>query len=118
MELNTEGKAEEAFNNLHGSSYSSLIEMNKESLWEEGFCVGYEQANSENTQTYLFDRCRFCEYLHQNGNCTIIGGFYSAVDDKHCPKVREKMDLQKEIIELKEKVKKLEMGNLDDSRGN
>ena len=118
MELNTEGKAEKAFNDLHGGSYSSLIEMNKESLWEEGFCVGYRQADAEITKTYLFERCRSCEYLHQNGNCTIIGGFFTAVDDKYCPKVREKMDLQKEIIELKAKIKKLEMRNLHDSGRN
>lgn len=31
-------------------------------------------------------RCSGCEYLHENGNCLKVGGFYSAVNDENCPK--------------------------------
>ena len=33
-----------------------------------------------------YSRCKNCEYLHENGNCLKVGGFYSAVDDKDCIK--------------------------------
>ena len=33
-----------------------------------------------------YSRCKDCEYLHENGNCLKVGGFYSAVDDKECVK--------------------------------
>lgn len=32
-------------------------------------------------------RCSGCEYLHENGNCLKVGGFYSSIQDKYCPKV-------------------------------
>lgn len=31
-------------------------------------------------------RCTGCEYLHENGNCLKVGGYFSSVDDKNCPK--------------------------------
>ena len=31
-------------------------------------------------------RCSGCEYLHSNGNCLKVGGFYSSIDNKYCPK--------------------------------
>jgi len=30
-------------------------------------------------------RCSGCEFLHENGNCLKVGGFYSSVNDKDCP---------------------------------
>ena len=30
-------------------------------------------------------RCSGCEFLHENGNCLKVGGFYSSVSDKDCP---------------------------------
>lgn len=39
----------------------------------------------DNQDKYL--RCKDCEYLHENGNCLKIGGFYSSIDDKDCVKV-------------------------------
>lgn len=32
-------------------------------------------------------RCSGCEYLHENGNCLKVGGFFSCVADKDCVKV-------------------------------
>ena len=32
-------------------------------------------------------RCSGCEYLHENGNCLKVGGFFNSVQDKDCPKV-------------------------------
>jgi hypothetical protein len=32
-------------------------------------------------------RCSDCEYLHENGNCLKVGGFFSSVADKDCVKV-------------------------------
>lgn len=37
-------------------------------------------------------RCSGCEYLHPNGNCLKVGGFYSSVADKDCVKVGKKDD--------------------------
>lgn len=34
-------------------------------------------------------RCSGCEFLHKNGNCLKVGGFYSSVDDKYCPKLNK-----------------------------
>lgn len=34
-----------------------------------------------------YERCKDCEYLHRNGNCLKVGGFYSSVDDKDCIKI-------------------------------
>lgn len=36
-----------------------------------------------------FARCSNCEYLHENGNCLKVGGFYSSVKDKDCPKLNK-----------------------------
>lgn len=30
-------------------------------------------------------RCYGCQYLHENGNCLKVGGFYSSIDNKDCP---------------------------------
>lgn len=35
-------------------------------------------------------RCSECEFLHENGNCLKVGGFFSSVKDKDCPKLKEK----------------------------
>ena len=34
-------------------------------------------------------RCSDCEYLHENGNCLKVGGFYNSIQDKDCPKVNK-----------------------------
>lgn len=36
-------------------------------------------------------RCRECEYLHENGNCLKVGGFFSSVSDKDCPKEKDEI---------------------------
>lgn len=36
-------------------------------------------------------RCAGCEYLHENGNCLKVGGFYSSVADKYCPKITQNL---------------------------
>ena len=33
--------------------------------------------------------CKDCEYRHDNGNCLKVGGFCTAVDDKHCEKIKQ-----------------------------
>lgn len=35
-------------------------------------------------------RCSECEYLHSNGNCLKVGGFYTSVRDKDCPMINER----------------------------
>ena len=49
--------------------------------------------------------CLRCEYRHQdNGNCTAVGGFCTAVPTVHCKKLKEYMDTgstPEEIEELK-----------------
>lgn len=35
-------------------------------------------------------RCSECEFLHENGNCLKVGGFFTSVKDKDCPKLKEK----------------------------
>ena len=34
-------------------------------------------------------RCSGCEYLHENGNCLKVGGFFSSVADKDCARIKE-----------------------------
>ena len=34
-------------------------------------------------------RCSSCEYLHENGNCLKVGGFFSSVADKDCMRIKE-----------------------------
>lgn len=34
-------------------------------------------------------RCSGCEYLHENGNCLKVGGFFSSVADKDCVRIKE-----------------------------
>ena len=37
--------------------------------------------------SYKLKRCICCEYLTEEGNCLAVGGYYSSVDDKYCPKI-------------------------------
>lgn len=46
--------------------------------------------------------CMKCKYRHEdNGNCTAVGGFCTAVTDAHCPLLREYLDtgLEPEAVE-------------------
>ena len=55
-----------------------------------------------------YQRCSDCEGLHrQNGNCLIVGGFYTAVADKDCPKIKEKLELANRIKELEAQIEKM-----------
>ena len=55
-----------------------------------------------------FQRCRECDGLHkENGNCTIVGGFYTAVPDALCPKIKEKVKLALENRELQKQIKEM-----------
>lgn len=44
------------------------------------------QGHSIQDRAKKIVRCSGCEQLHENGNCLKVGGFYSSVDDKYCPK--------------------------------
>lgn len=46
------------------------------------------QGQSINERVSKLIRCSGCEFLHQNGNCLKIGGFYSSIDNKYCPRER------------------------------
>ena len=35
-------------------------------------------------------RCKNCKYLHENGNCLKVDGFFSSIDDKDCPQIKKK----------------------------
>lgn len=59
-------------------------------------------------ESHYWNRCKYCEFRHENGNCLPVGGYFSAVDDKYCPKMKEKAELIQEIQELKEKLKSQE----------
>lgn len=43
------------------------------------------QGQSINERVSKLIRCSDCEFLHENGNCLKVGGFYSSVNDKDCP---------------------------------
>lgn len=83
----------------------------KESIaYEKGYIAGATEETKElqeEVKYHRFQRCEDCEGLHKgNGNCTIVGGLYSAVPDVHCPKIKEKLELAKEN---KEAVEELEI---------
>ena len=73
---------------------------------QKAYIAGATEATKElqeEVKYHKFQRCRECEGLHkENGNCTIVGGFYSAVSDTLCPKIKEKLELAKENKELQE----------------
>ena len=48
--------------------------------------VGHGRSHMKTT-LHIFARCSGCEYLHENGNCLKVGGFFSAVSDKDCPRI-------------------------------
>jgi hypothetical protein len=64
-----------------------------------------EKENVELKEPYCLRRCKHCEFLHENGNCLKVGGYFTAVDNKNCPILKDKVDLIKENAELKEKLK-------------
>ena len=48
-----------------------------------GLCALLEENPDD---TPLAKERQNCEYRHENGNCLKVGGFCTAVDDKHCVK--------------------------------
>lgn len=44
-----------------------------------------EQRQFVRDKASRYIRCSDCQYLHENGNCLKVGGFYSSIDNKHCP---------------------------------
>ena len=76
-------------------------------IWEYAIEIATKELQEE-VKYHRFQRCRECEGLHKgNGNCTIIGGYYTAVPDTHCPKIKEKLELAKENKELQEIIREL-----------
>lgn len=61
--------------------------------------------------------CLRCEYEHKdNGNCTAVGGFCTAVPAAHCKKLKEYLDTgltPEEIIGLCEMDKRAKMADLE-----
>lgn len=49
--------------------------------------------------------CLRCKYRHtDNGNCTVVGGFCTAVPAAHCPLLREYLDMEltpQEVLSMK-----------------
>lgn len=43
-------------------------------------------------------RCLGCEYLHENGNCLKVGGFYTSIADQYCPKFIQEFNRQMEKL--------------------
>ena len=60
-----------------------------------------EKENAELKESYCLRRCKHCEFLHENGNCLKVGGYFTAVDNKDCPILKDKVELIKENAELK-----------------
>lgn len=53
-------------------------------------------------------RCINCEHLNRNnGNCLVVGGFYSSVADKDCPKIKEKIELYKQLEQARNIIRDL-----------
>lgn len=60
--------------------------------------IGHGRSHLTGT-IHQYARCSGCEYLHENGNCLKVGGFFSSVSDKNCPKMNPE-----EVIEYGTKV--------------
>ena len=77
--------------------------------WIKGATEATKELQEE-VEYHRFQRCRECEGLHkENGNCTIVGGFYTAVLDTHCPKIKEKLELANRIRELEAQIEKMRL---------
>ena len=47
----------------------------------------------------MIPNCIMCDSMHENGNCTEVGGFCTAVPAAHCPLIPKLMDRVKKLSE-------------------
>lgn len=47
------------------------------------------EADRDRLREAMKPNCLMCDSMHENGNCTVVGGFCTAVPAAHCPLIPE-----------------------------
>ena len=64
------------------------------------------EADRDRLREALKPNCLLCDSMHENGNCTEVGGFCTAVPAAHCPLIPKLRAMVKEEKERAEKAER------------
>ena len=64
------------------------------------------EADRDRLREALKPNCLLCDSMHENGNCTEVGGFCTAVPAAHCPLIPKLRDRVKAAEDRAEKAEK------------
>ena len=80
----------EAANSQLDGTVTTLMESNKklaDALREAEARAETAEADRDRLREAMKPNCLMCDSMHENGNCTEVGGFCTAVPAAHCPMI-------------------------------